>query len=232
MAKLIADSGRHVVATDLIWHDDCVFPVVGGVDALQAPLPAGVQAIVTNPPYRRDLLPQLVAHWLRLSESVGGQLCLLLRTLWGESQSGQQATTRHPAYAGRIKLPKRIRWFEGTEADNGGSPQHDHAWLVWDWNRDATKLPFEVSAGDSRLRTGCAVCGGSLAHLRAGARTCPIPIRILRRSSMPPRRECRFRCAPASRISSSTSWRLERFTKARACRRWATRGMSPSSTSN
>jgi hypothetical protein len=178
MAKVIADSGRHVAATDLIWCDDCVFPVVGGVDALQAPLPAGVQAIVTNPPYRRDLLPQLVAHWLRLSESVGGQLCLLLRTLWGESQSGQQVTTRHPAYAGRIKLPKRTRWFEGTEADNGGLPQHDHAWLLWDWNRDATKLPFEVSAGDSRLRTGCAVCGGSLAHLRAGARTCSARCRV------------------------------------------------------
>ena len=80
----------------------CVFPVVGGVDALQARLPAGVRSVVTNPPYRRDLLPALVEHWLSLLEPIGGQLCLLLRSLWGESQRGQASTSKHPAYAGRI----------------------------------------------------------------------------------------------------------------------------------
>ena len=64
MAKVIADAGHQVIATDLIEHDSCIFPIVPGVDALQAPLPAGVQTILTNPPYRRDLLPRLVERWL------------------------------------------------------------------------------------------------------------------------------------------------------------------------
>jgi hypothetical protein len=177
MAKVIAAAGHQVVATDLVERAAGVFPVVSGVDALHAPLPAGVQAIVTNPPYRRDLLPQLVGHWLGLLEPVRGQLCLLLRALWAESASGQDVTTRHPAYAGRIKLPGRIRWFEGSEADKGASPQHNHAWLVWDWNRDRTKTAFEVSAGDPRLR-GCVACGNPLEHRRAGARTCSARCRV------------------------------------------------------
>jgi hypothetical protein len=60
-----------------------VFPVLGGVDALQASLPAGVRSIVTNPPCSRDVLPGLVEHWLTLLQPVGGQLCLLLRSLRG-----------------------------------------------------------------------------------------------------------------------------------------------------
>ena len=55
MAKVIADAGHQVIATDLIERDSCIFPIVPGVDALQAPLPAGVRTILTNPPYRRDL---------------------------------------------------------------------------------------------------------------------------------------------------------------------------------
>ena len=109
MAKVIADAGHQVIATDLIEHDSCIFPIVTGVEALQAPLPAGVRTILTNPPYRRDLLPRLVERWLEILNPVGGKLCLLLRSLWGESQSGQALTTRHPAYAGRVKLPATDR---------------------------------------------------------------------------------------------------------------------------
>ena len=106
MAKVIAEAGHQVVASDLCWMDGNVFPVVGGVDALQSRLPAGVRSIVTNPPYQQEVLWPLVDHWLNLLEPVGGQLCLLLRSGWGESQKGQMQTTRHPAYHGRIKLPR------------------------------------------------------------------------------------------------------------------------------
>ena len=177
MAKVIADAGHQVIATDLIGHDSCIFPIVSGVDALQAPLPAGVQTILTNPPYRRDLLPRLVERWLEILNPVGGKLCLLLRSLWGESQSGQALTTRHPAYAGRVKLPRRIRWFAGTDADKGDSPQHDHCWLIWDWSWDPAKLPFDLSSSDPRLK-GCQVCGASLAHLRDRAKTCSVRCRM------------------------------------------------------
>ena len=143
MAKVIADAGHQVIATDLIEHDSCIFPIVSGVDALRAPLPAGVQTILSNPPYRRDLLPRLVERWLEILNPVGGKLCLLLRSLWGESQSGQALTTRHPAYAGRVKLPRRIRWFAGTDADKGDSPRHDHCWA---------DLGLESGSGEAAIR--------------------------------------------------------------------------------
>ena len=136
MAKVIADAGHQVIATDLTWMNGCVFPVVGGVDALQARLPAGVRSVVDQSAVRRDILPPLVEHWLSLLEPIGGQLCLLLRSLWGESQRGQAPTSKHPAYHGRIKLPGRISWLEGTNEDKGGSPQHEHCWVCWDWSRD------------------------------------------------------------------------------------------------
>jgi hypothetical protein len=148
MAKVIADAGHQVVASDLVRRDGSVYPILAS-DALQAALPVGVQAIVSNPPYTRDLLPQLVDHWLGLLKPVSGQLCLLLLAQWGESASGQALTTRHPAYAGRVRLPRRIRWFPKKAGDS--SPQHNHCWVVWDWARDQTQMPFDISAGDPRL---------------------------------------------------------------------------------
>jgi hypothetical protein len=116
---------------------------------------------------------KLIAHWLDLLQPVGGQLCLLLNARWSEGKTyGQDLTTRHPAYAGKIKILDRIRWLAGTDKDSGGSPQHNHCWLIWDWRRDPTKLPFDLSPGDPRLKNGCAVCNTSLDHLRTGAKTC------------------------------------------------------------
>ena len=114
---------------------------------------------------------KLVAHWFGLLEPVGGMLCLLLNSRWSESKRGQDLTTRHRAYAGKVKMPERNQWFEGTDQDSGGSSQHNHCWLIWDWNRDAAALPFDLSLGDRRLK-GCAVCGCPLNDLRAGAKTC------------------------------------------------------------
>ena len=99
LAQVLAAAGYRVVASDLVAYDNAVFPVTPHVDAMQAPLPTGVRAIVTNPPYDKFLLPELVRHWLGILHPVGGQLCLLLRVLWGESKGGQVLTTRHPAYA-------------------------------------------------------------------------------------------------------------------------------------
>jgi hypothetical protein len=49
MAKTIADAGYRVVASDKFCFDNNFFPVLAGIDALEAVLPAGVQTIVTNP---------------------------------------------------------------------------------------------------------------------------------------------------------------------------------------
>ena len=81
----------------------------------------------TNPPYDKFLLPKLVRHWLGILNPVGGQLCLLLRVLWGECKGGQVLTTQHPAYTGKLKTPRRIQWYEGTPLDKGETPAEEHA---------------------------------------------------------------------------------------------------------
>ncbi|MGZ9111426.1 MAG: hypothetical protein ACXW3X_10160 [Rhodoplanes sp.] len=179
LATVIAAAGYRVLATDLAAYEDCVFPVASGVDALQASLPPGARTICTNPPYGKILLPQLVRHWLAILNPVGGQLALLLRVLWGESQGGQALTTRHPAYAGKLKTPRRILWYEGTPQHRGGSAQEEHAWFLWDWRRDATRMPFDASACDSRL-TGCEVCGAPLDGRRRHAVVCSTSCRVTR----------------------------------------------------
>lgn len=179
IARVLADTGYRVVASDLVGYEGGVFPVATGVDALQAPLPPGVRAIATNPPYAKAILSRLIRYWLELLQPVGGQLCLLLRALWGESKGGQALTTQHPAYAGKLKTPRRILWFKGTATDKGESPKDEHAWFLWDWQRDPTRLPFDASDGDSRLR-GCEVCGAPLDGKRRHAVVCGPSCRVMR----------------------------------------------------
>lgn len=179
LAQVLAAAGYRVVASDLVAYDDCVFPVASGVDALQAPLPTGVRAIMTNPPYDKFLLPKLVRHWLAILNPVGGQLCLLLRVLWGEGKRGQSLTTRHPAYSGKLKTPQRIQWYEDTSLDKKKSTKDEHAWFLWDWRRDPTRMPFDASVGDPRLR-GCEVCGAPLDSKRRHAVVCSTSCRVAR----------------------------------------------------
>ena len=49
MAKTIADAGYRVIASDVVAYEGSVFPIITGIDALQAALPSGVQTVVTNP---------------------------------------------------------------------------------------------------------------------------------------------------------------------------------------
>jgi hypothetical protein len=171
IASVLAKRGV-VIATDLNSYDDCLFPVASGVDALSARLPSGVRSIVTNPPYRKDLLPQLLERWLAITHAVEGQVCLLLNALWGQTQSGQRQTTLHEAYAGSIRLPRRVRWLN---VDQTVTPQHSHVWLVWDWQRNRHQQPYDISAGQGRQ---CMVCRGSIENLRPNALTCSARCRM------------------------------------------------------
>ena len=99
MAKVIADAGHQVVASDLVQRDGSVFLVLGGVDALQAALPAGVESIVTNSTVRT-----VAAADTALARPAGAgrrDAVPAAAVAVGESASGQAMTTQHPAYAGR-----------------------------------------------------------------------------------------------------------------------------------
>ena len=174
MAKVLADAGHTVVASDLVLREPAVYPVFTGIDALTAPLPAAVQTILTNPPFGR-LLHDLVPRWLDLLQPAHGMLALLLSSGWGESKKGQIKTSGHPAFQARVKLSNpRVEWFPGS----GGGGQINYCWYVWDWSRDPAKAPLELATGDSRLQRPCAVCGESLGARRARAKTCSAKCRV------------------------------------------------------
>jgi hypothetical protein len=103
----------------------------------------------------------------------------LLRVLWGESKGGQTLTTKHPAYAGKLKTPRRIQWYEDTPLDRRQPTKEGHCWVFWDWRRDSTRLPFDASVGDARLRA-CEVCGAPLQSRRRHAIVCSTSCRVTR----------------------------------------------------
>ena len=118
--------------------------------------PEGVDAIITNPPY--DLATEFIEHALRLMEPVGGLVAMLLRTDFDHAKSRSHLFRYCPAFAKKLVLTKRIKWFEGPvpcrpcdgsgvvngnrckackgEGEKEQSPSENHSWFIWDWGHD------------------------------------------------------------------------------------------------
>ena len=105
-----------------------------GTDFLRCrELPFGVRSIVTNPPY--SLAEEFVRHALRLTEPVGGQVCMLLNRLWDTAKT-RKDLFEHPAFQKQIVITKRIQWIPG---ELKASPRQNHMWCVWDWQHTGPK---------------------------------------------------------------------------------------------
>jgi hypothetical protein len=125
IAKVLRESGRFVVASDL--HDWSCPSSESGIDFLQQTrAPAGVNAICTNPPYK--LADQFVAHALLLVP----RTFMLLRLAFLEStrrtpilESGQLARV----HVFRDRLPRMHRHgWDGPRASSSIA----FAWYVFD----------------------------------------------------------------------------------------------------
>ncbi len=151
IARVIAAHGHTVEATDLADHGHGR----SGVDFFQCDaVPAGCQAIVTNPPYgdggterkSRKASSQLLAfvkHAIALTESANGQLALLVRFQWIAGQRAAALMSSGPLDK-VIVLTHRILWFDmGPQTKHG---QHHHCWLFFDAQRDRTRPPEIVFA--------------------------------------------------------------------------------------
>jgi hypothetical protein len=146
MAKVLAGHGHDVVATDIV---DMGFGTAG-VDFLACHgVPGGCRSIVTNPPYGDSgshegqsrsptAMRGFLSHALALTESVQGQLALLVRLQWIAGQRVADVMSAAP-FAAVIVLTRRIRWFDMGEKTNHG--QHHHAWVVFDYARPAGQGP-------------------------------------------------------------------------------------------
>ncbi len=138
--------GYDVTSTDIADHGFGT----PGVDFLSCQtVPEGCRAIVTNPPYGdvRSLkgkekspmaMLRFVEHALRLTESVQGQLALLVRFQWIAGKRASALMSAGP-FAAVVALTQRIYWFNMGEETN--ISQHHHAWVVFDHAHPAGQPP-------------------------------------------------------------------------------------------
>jgi len=86
-----------------------------------------ISAIITNPPYEDAV--QFIGRALDRTEHLGGLVAMLLRTDFDHAKTRWCFFGGHPAFAKKLVLTKRIKWFE----DSKGQPSFNHAWFIWDW---------------------------------------------------------------------------------------------------
>jgi len=129
IAGVLAARGHHVISTDLVDYG------YEGAEArrdflFEESAPLGVEAIVTNPPYK--IADAFVAHAIRLCPKV----FMLLRLAFLES-GVKSADRRFALDGGRLKrvmvfanrLPAMNRdGYEGKKCSNGKA----YAWFCWD----------------------------------------------------------------------------------------------------
>lgn len=126
MVRALEQDGLSVIATD----------ISTGTDFLTAE-PREADAIITNPPY--ELAREFVEHALDEMAECQGLVAMLLRTDFDHAATRQHLFSKHPAFAKKIVLTKRIVWFERK----GAAPSFNHAWYLWDWkNRAAPVIAY------------------------------------------------------------------------------------------
>lgn len=132
IVRVLRASGRTVYATDLVDYASPDQDEAGWDFLLERQLPIGVQAIVTNPPFKNA--GEFVGHALELCPKVA----MLLRLAFLEStkrtpilDSGHLARV----HVFRNRLPMMHRAGQGiVEADKQSSSALAFAWFVWDRN--------------------------------------------------------------------------------------------------
>lgn len=126
IVRVLRASGRTVFATDLVDYASPDQDAHGWDFLLERQLPLGVQAIVTNPPFKNA--GEFVANALKLCPKV----VMLLRLAFLESERRRDildtgALARVHVFRKRLPMMHREGW-EGKK----GSSAMAFAWFVWD----------------------------------------------------------------------------------------------------
>jgi hypothetical protein len=137
MSKILDAHGHTVVSTDIV---DRGFGSAG-IDFLACrQVPENCRSIVTNPPYGDTgsqigqskssvAMLSFLRHAMMLTETVQGQLALLVRLQWIAGKRAADTMSAGP-FSAVIVLTKRIQWFDMGKKTN--TAQHHHAWVVFD----------------------------------------------------------------------------------------------------
>jgi hypothetical protein len=126
IARVLRDAGHVVYATDLVDYSSPDQDEDGWDFLTERQCPIGVQAIVTNPPFKN--CGEFVAHALRLCPRV----IMLLRLAFLESEKRRDILDNAPlarvhVFRKRLPMMHRAGW-EGRKANSGMA----FAWFVWD----------------------------------------------------------------------------------------------------
>ncbi|WP_316216766.1 hypothetical protein [Bradyrhizobium sp. SZCCHNR3003] len=120
LARALVAAGHSVHATD----------IDSGTDFLKTTTaPIGVEAIITNPPYGRNLAQRFIEHGLRLMKPVNGLVAMLLRVDFGTARTRHHLFRDCPIFSTKVEVIERIEWYPTAKL---GRPSYNHAWFIWD----------------------------------------------------------------------------------------------------
>lgn len=138
MARVMAAAHGQVVASDLLDRGWPLAAVPFRVADFLAGSPgwepalAGIRLIMTNPPFRDGAAEACCRRALELMAPGRGQVAMLLPADFDYAASRLDLFAGHPAFAGKLAITWRIRWFE-RGAQSSKSARQNFAWFFWDW---------------------------------------------------------------------------------------------------
>jgi hypothetical protein len=143
---------------------NCVYvgDIRTGQDALALDHYGAVDAIITNPPYTRDVMHRLIDHFQRIAPT-----WLLLDSDWA---STRQAAPFLPCCSDIVTIG-RVRWIEGSKHTG----KDNYAWFKFDAQHISGPVFHwrdRVDAIPSRRTGECEQCGKRYELRRSSARFC------------------------------------------------------------
>ncbi|MFV3078094.1 hypothetical protein [Niveispirillum fermenti] len=134
LCRALAARGRDVVASDIYdWGWPCQVQDFFSYDVA----PAGVTAILTNPPFRRGVALPFVRHALRLMAPVGGTVAMLLAHDWITARDRADLFDRWGPFDRVIVPTARPLWFDPAAPVVDAAPRKSkrpiktYCWYVW-----------------------------------------------------------------------------------------------------
>ena len=128
-------NGYNVQSYDLNEYENTLCPIITGQDVLTLEKPTDAQALVTNPPYHKDL-PRLIAE-----KGVGEYdlTALFVRLTFFEGKKRKNLFTNHPPsdilfLSDRIRFdrPEYTSLIEPVEKNHQLGGMIAYMWIVWD----------------------------------------------------------------------------------------------------
>jgi hypothetical protein len=175
------DLVRHLESFGL--HCDWRGDIRSGQDALAVDSYGAVDAIITNPPYTREVMHRMIVHFSRIAPT-----WLLLESDWAQTKQASPFMTS----CSDIVAIGRVKWIEGsknTGKDNYGWFRFDvkhTAGPVFHWRDQYETIP-------ARRTRVCAQCGKLYEQNRCSSRFCSGACRT---------RACRQRLSVTSSVTA------------------------------